>query len=294
MNRYLLLFATNLIIVLALSMIMAVLGISFDTWLGFAFFCLAFGLGSAFLNLQISIWIAKNWHGVISIDETSETIHEKQSYLLEKCRELCERAGIKPSQVGIYKSGDINAFATGPSKNKSLLAFSTALLDQMNEEEIEGVIAHEIGHVASQDMATMTLLQGVMNAFVIFAAQAIATIIDNYVDEEDGDDGWGLSVWGYWILVWTLEIVFMFFVYILMSWLSRKREYVADAYSSRLVGKDKMIAALNSLKLPSNNVEEAKRDSLVFSKINNTKKVYLFETHPDLDDRIAALNDLEL
>jgi len=271
---------------------MAIFGIDSSTWLGFAFICLAFGLGGAFLNLQISIWIAKKWYGVIVIDENSNNIHEKQNFLYNKCIELCEKANIKPAQIGVYNSNDINAFATGPSSSKSLLAFSTGLLDQMNEDEIEGVIAHEIGHVASGDMITMTLLQGIMNAFVIFAARAVATIIDNYVDEEDGEGGWGLSIWGYWILVWVLEIFFMFFVYILMSWVSRKREYAADAYSSRLVGKNKMIAALNALKSPIINEKESKRDSLVFSKINNTKKVYLFETHPHIDDRIMALNNL--
>ena len=292
MNRYLLLIGANLIIVLILSIIMAIFGIDSSTWLGFAFICLAFGLGGAFLNLQISIWIAKKWYGVIVIDENSNNIHEKQNFLYNKCIELCEKANIKPAQIGVYNSNDINAFATGPSSSKSLLAFSTGLLDQMNEDEIEGVIAHEIGHVASGDMITMTLLQGIMNAFVIFAARAVATIIDNYVDEEDGEGGWGLSIWGYWILVWVLEIFFMFFVYILMSWVSRKREYAADAYSSRLVGKNKMIAALNSLKSPIINEKESRRDSLVFSKINNTKKVYLFETHPHIEDRITALNNL--
>ena len=292
MNRYLILVGANLIIVLILSIIMAIFGIDSSTWLGFAFICLAFGLGGAFLNLQISIWTAKKWYGVVVIDENSKDIHEKQNFLFNKSIELCKKANIKPAQIGIYNSNDMNAFATGPSSSKSLLAFSTGLLDQMNEDEIEGVIAHEIGHVASGDMVTMTLLQGIMNAFVIFASRAIATIIDNYLDEEDGDSGWGLSVWGYWILVWVLEIFFMFFVYILMSWVSRKREYAADAYSSRLVGKNKMIAALNSLKSPIINEKESRRDSLVFSKINNTKKVYLFETHPHIEDRITALNNL--
>ena len=140
MNRYLLLIGANLIIVLILSIIMAIFGIDSSTWLGFAFICLAFGLGGAFLNLQISIWIAKKWYGVIVIDENSNNIHEKQNFLYNKCIELCEKANIKPAQIGVYNSNDINAFATGPSSSKSLLAFSTGLLDQMNEDEIEGVL----------------------------------------------------------------------------------------------------------------------------------------------------------
>ena len=289
MNRYFLLFATNLIIVLVLSIIMTILGIDSSSWFGFAILCLIFGLGGAFINLQISVWMAKKWYGVQVINENSDKIHQKQDFLFNKCIELCKKAGTEPAQIGIYNSNDVNAFATGPSSKKSLLAFSSGLLNQMNEDEIEGVIAHEIGHVVSGDMVTMTLLQGIMNAFVMFAARAVATVIDNYLDDEDGDDGWGLSIWGYWILVWVLEIVFMFFAYILLSWVSRKREYAADAYSAQLVGREKMIAALRSLDKPLQIEEKSERDSMVFSKINNSKKIYLFETHPHIEDRIQAL-----
>jgi heat shock protein HtpX len=289
MNRYFLLFATNLIIVLVLSIIMTILGIDSGTWFGMAILCLIFGLGGAFINLQISVWMAKKWYGVQVINENSDKIHQKQDFLFNKCIELCKKAGTEPAQIGIYNSNDVNAFATGPSSKKSLLAFSSGLLNQMNEDEIEGVIAHEIGHVVSGDMVTMTLLQGIMNAFVMFAARAVATVIDNYIDDKDGDDGWGLSIWGYWILVWVLEIVFMFFAYILLSWVSRKREYAADAYSAQLVGREKMIAALRSLDKPLQIEEKSERDSMVFSKINNSKKVYLFETHPHIEDRIQAL-----
>jgi len=250
---------------------------------------LIFGLGGAFINLQISVWMAKKWYGVQVINENSDKIHQKQDFLFNKCIELCKKAGTEPAQIGIYNSNDVNAFATGPSSKKSLLAFSSGLLNQMNEDEIEGVIAHEIGHVVSGDMVTMTLLQGIMNAFVMFAARAVATVIDNYLDDEDGDDGWGLSIWGYWILVWVLEIIFMFFAYILLSWVSRKREYAADAYSAQLVGREKMIAALRSLDKPLQIEEKSERDSMVFSKINNSKKIYLFETHPHIEDRIQAL-----
>jgi len=289
MNRYFLLFATNLIIVLVLSIIMTILGIDSSSWFGFAILCLIFGLGGAFINLQISVWMAKKWYGVQVINENSDKIHQKQDFLFNKCIELCKKAGTEPAQIGIYNSNDVNAFATGPSSKKSLLAFSSGLLNQMNEDEIEGVIAHEIGHVVSGDMVTMTLLQGIMNAFVMFAARAVATVIDNYLDDEDGDDGWGLSIWGYWILVWVLEIIFMFFAYILLSWVSRKREYAADAYSAQLVGREKMIAALRSLDKPLQIEEKSERDSMVFSKINNSKKIYLFETHPHIEDRIQAL-----
>jgi len=268
---------------------MTILGIDSGTWFGMAILCLIFGLGGAFINLQISVWMAKKWYGVQVINENSDKIHQKQDFLFNKCIELCKKAGTEPAQIGIYNSNDVNAFATGPSSKKSLLAFSSGLLNQMNEDEIEGVIAHEIGHVVSGDMVTMTLLQGIMNAFVMFAARAVATVIDNYIDDKDGDDGWGLSIWGYWILVWVLEIVFMFFAYILLSWVSRKREYAADAYSAQLVGREKMIAALRSLDKPLQIEEKSERDSMVFSKINNSKKVYLFETHPHIEDRIQAL-----
>ena len=291
MKRYFLLFATNLLIVVVLSIIMAFLGIDSNSWFGFFILCLLFGMGGAFINLQLSIWFAKKFHGVKVINNQSEKFHDKQDFVLKRTNELCRKVGLSSTQVGIYESQEVNAFATGPSKSKSLIAYSTGLLNHMSEDEIEGVIAHEIAHIDSGDMMTMTLLQGLMNAFVMFAARALATVIDNYLDDEDTGFG-GLGVWGYWILVWVLEVIFMILAYMLISWFSRTREYAADKYSANLVGKNKMIAALNSLK----NIGKVKvskkneRDSLVFSKISNTKKLYFFETHPDLDDRINNLN----
>jgi len=291
MKRYFLLFATNLLIVIVLSIIMAFLGIDSTSWFGFFILCLLFGMGGALINLQLSIWFAKKFHGVKVINNQSEKLHDKQDFVLKRTHELCRKVGLSNTQVGIYESQEVNAFATGPSKSKSLIVYSTGLLNHMSEDEIEGVIAHEIGHIDSGDMMTMTLLQGLMNAFVMFAARALATVIDNYLDDEDTGFG-GLGIWGYWILVWVLEVVFMILAYMLISWFSRKREYAADKYSADLVGKNKMIAALNSLK----NIGKVKvskkneRDSLVFSKISNTKKLYFFETHPDLDDRINNLN----
>lgn len=292
MQRYLLLFVTNMLIVLVLSIIMVLLGIDTTTWFGLFIVCLLFGMGGSLINLQLSIWFAKTFYGVKILDKNSEKIHEKQEFIIQKTQQLCKKVGLNTTQIGIYQSSEINAFATGPSNSKSLIAYSTGLLDHMNEEEIEGVIAHEIGHIVSGDMMTMTLLQGLMNAFVMFAARALATVIDNYLDDEDTGFG-GLSIWGYWILVWVLEIIFMIFAYMLISWFSRKREYKADEYSANLVGRDKMIASLNSLKNIGSveTSEKEQRDSLVFSKINNTKKkIYFFETHPDLDDRINNLN----
>lgn len=292
MKKYLYLIVTNLLILFVLSIVMAIIGVDTSTWGGFAVLCLVFGMGASFINLYLSVWIAKKWYGVVIINEASE-LTSKQQFLYNKCIELTRKAGIEKVQIGIYDSSEINAFATGPSKNKSLLAFSTGLLNHMNDDELEGVIAHEIGHVVSGDMVTMTLLQGLANAFVIFAARIIANVIDNYVDQGDGDEGFGLSVWGYWILVWVLEIIFMMLAYLFISYVSRKREYAADAYSAELVGREKMIAALVSLGIePSVIPEEKKRDSMVFSKIHNKKKVYLFETHPHLEDRIAALKSL--
>ena len=287
MNRYLLLFGTNLLIILVLSIIMALLGIDSDTWLGLFFICLIFGMGGSLINLQLSIWFAKKFYGVVLINENTENLTEKQLFLFKKTSKLCKKVGLNSTEVALYESDEINAFATGPSKSKSLIAFSTGLLEHMNEDEIEGVIAHEIGHIVSGDMMTMTLLQGLMNTFVMFAARALATVIDNYLDDEDSGLG-GLSIWGYWILVWVLEVVFMIFAYMLISWFSRKREYAADIYSSGLVGKDKMISSLESLKKSVNQIlpKENKRDSIVFSKISNSKKIYFFQTHPDLDDRI--------
>jgi len=293
MKKYALLFLTNLLILFVLSILMLFLGIDGTTWSGFAIACLIFGMGAAFINLYLSIWIAKTWYGVVIIDNESR-LNEKQQFLYKKCLELCQNAGIDKVQIGIYESREINAFATGPSKNNSLLAFSSGLIDHMNEDEIEGVIAHEIGHVVSGDMVIMTLLQGLANAFVIFAARIVANLIDNYLAGKNRNNGFGLSVWGYWILVWILEVLFMMLAYLLISYVSRKREFAADEFSARLVGKQKMISALSSLGAAVPYQKEEKRDSLVFSKINNRKKLYFFETHPSLQDRIESLKLLNI
>ena len=291
MKKYAFLFITNLLILLALSILMFFLGIDGSTWGDFAVICLIFGMGAAFINLYLSIWIAKQWYGVNIIDSESE-LSEKQKFLYNKCLELCKKAGIDKVQIGIYNSSEINAFATGPSKNNSLLAFSSELIIHMSEEEIEGVIAHEIGHVVSGDMVTMTLLQGLANAFVIFAARIVANMIDNYLGGKGRNNGFGLSIWGYWILVWILEVIFMMLAYLFISYVSRKREFAADEFSAKMVGKDKMISALRKLNLVNrlDIDEKEKRDSLVFSKIHNSKKVYFFETHPHIEHRIEALN----
>jgi len=291
MKKYALLFLTNLLILFVLSILMLFLGIDGTTWSGFAIACLIFGMGAAFINLYLSIWIAKTWYGVVIIDNESR-LNEKQQFLYKKCLELCQNAGIDKVQIGIYESREINAFATGPSKNNSLLAFSSGLIDHMNEDEIEGVIAHEIGHVVSGDMVIMTLLQGLANAFVIFAARIVANLIDNYLAGKNRNNGFGLSVWGYWILVWILEVIFMMLAYLFISYVSRKREFAADEFSAKMEGKDKMISALRKLSLVNrlDIDEKEKRDSLVFSKIHNSKKVYFFETHPHIEHRIEALN----
>jgi len=195
----------------------------------------------------------------------------------------------------VYQSTDLNAFATGPSKNNSLVAVSTGLLNKMNEDEVEGVLAHEISHIANGDMVTMTLLQGVINAFAMFLARIIAFAIDQAM-RGDRDDGRGLGYFAYYIVVILFESVFLMLGSIVVASFSRWREFRADYGSAKLAGKDKMIQALQALQ------RNYPQLALARSQGDNSKNAFksmqisdrpswfaLFSSHPPLEARIAAL-----
>lgn len=287
MKRIALLLATNLAILvvfsIVLNILMTVFGVQLDNTQTLLLFAAMFGFGGAFISLSISKWMAKRSTGAQVI---SQPRNDTERWLMSTVEGQARRAGIKMPEVAIYNSPEPNAFATGPSRNNSLVAVSTGLLQSMNKDEVEAVLAHEVSHVANGDMVTMTLIQGVVNTFVIFLARLLAGVVNNALS--GNRQGGGRGGFAYYGLVILFEILFGFLASIVVMYFSRQREYRADAGAARLVGAPKMIAALNRLKQG----RESQLDgSLAAFGIKGGKKPAseLLLTHPPLDKRIAAL-----
>ena len=281
----------NLGIILMLSLILNLLGVQpYLTDKGINYqslmiFCLIWGTGGAFISLWISKWMAKRAYGVQIIDQRSDL-----AWLQQMVANVSRSANLpKVPEVGIYESPDINAFATGPSKKNALVAVSTGLLHKLSREEVEGVIGHEVAHIANGDMITMTLIQGIMNAFVMFFARIVANIIDQFLSSDE--EGGGLGFFGYIATVFFLEMIFGLFGQIITSYFSRHREFRADASSAKLVGRRKMAQALQALQRDYNSVQgqqqEAPMAALQIS--SKSKFLALLSSHPPLEARIAAL-----
>jgi heat shock protein HtpX len=286
-KRIFLFLVTNLAIMLVLSLVLSLLGIgSYVTPDGrlqlgsLMVFCLVWGMGGAFISLQLSRWIAKRSVGIQLIDGRSGQAEIDAVY--EKVTNLTRAANLPMPEVGVYNSDEVNAFATGPSKKRSLVAVSTGLLRSMSPQEVESVLAHEIGHIANGDMVTMTLLQGVINAFVLFFARIAAFAVRMAVPARVA-----------WVAGLATRIVLEIALGILGSlvtaWFSRQREFRADAASARLSSRDGMIGALRRLMTTEDLIDTAK-PALAALKISD-KKAWLkpFSTHPPLAERIAAL-----
>ncbi|MEK2644822.1 protease HtpX [Bdellovibrio sp. BCCA] len=247
-------------------------------------FCLVWGMGGAFISLLMSKWMAKMFHGVKVIEPNNP--NPELRALVNKVHELARRAQIsKMPEVGIYESIDINAFATGPSKNNSLVAVSTGLLQRMNDKEVEGVLAHEIAHVANGDMVTMTLIQGIVNAFAMFFSRILANIVASNVDEKFRDIvRFAVTILG--------DIAFTLLGSIVVNYFSRRREFRADAGGAKYSSRENMIAALQKLKavyelpIPP---EEGATATLMISNRDKGGLAKLFMTHPPLETRIKAL-----
>jgi heat shock protein HtpX len=286
-KRIFLFLVTNLAIVLTLSVIASLLGVGnylgrqgLDVG-GLAIFSLFWGMGGAFISLQMSRWIAKRATGVQLVTGTSG--NSQADWLYQTIGRLTRQANLPMPEVGIYPSDEVNAFATGPSKSRSLVAVSSGLLRSMRPEEVEGVLAHEVTHIANGDMVTMTLLQGVMNAFVIFFSRIIAYAIMRG-DSRDRRGG-GLE----FLVVMVLQIVLGILGSLVTAWFSRQREFRADAGGAHLAGRERMIGALRRLKANQDLVDTS-HEALATMKINGARTWMLFfHTHPPLDVRIAAL-----
>lgn len=281
MKRILLFMVTNLAIMLTLSLVLSLLGITGGGGLeGLLVFCLFWGMGGAFLSLQLSRFMAKRAMGVELVD--GRTGHADLDWLHATVRQLADRSGLPMPEVGYYESPEVNAFATGPSRSRSLVAVSTGLLRTMSRDEVEGVLAHEVAHIQNGDMVTMTLIQGVVNAFVMFFARIIANILRNAVDERASGVVYFLS---YMVLQVVLGVLGM----VVVAWFSRAREFRADAGAATLAGSGKMIAALQRLQQHTQMIE-SDQPALATMKIAGAGSwMALLSTHPPLEARIAAL-----
>jgi heat shock protein HtpX len=286
-KRIFLFLATNLAIVVTLSIVLSLLGVG--GYIGaegldigaLATLSFIWGMGGAFISLQISRWIAKRATGVKLID--GRTGRQELDWLYQTVTHLTQQANLPMPEVGVYESAEVNAFATGPSRRRSLVAVSTGLLGSMRPNEIEGVLAHEVAHIRNGDMVTMTLLQGVINAFVIFFARLIAFGIRQ---SSDSRAGYALS----YVVMIVLEIGLGILGSLVTAWFSRHREFRADAGGATLAGHDNMIGALRRL-LANSETVDTQHQALATLKINGRRGwMMFFSTHPPLEARIAALS----
>lgn len=288
-KRLFLLIATNILVMVTIGIILSVLPIgSYVTASGsldlvtLLIFSAVIGFSGAFISLLMSRWMAKMMMGVRVLKE-SDTLTPMERELVERVHKLSRAAGItKMPEVGIYNSPEVNAFATGPSKNKSLVAVSTGLLQEMDYDAVEGVLAHEVAHIANGDMVTMTLLQGVVNTFVVFFARIVAWGVSRFVRED-------IAPIVHFIAIIVFQILFSILGSIVVLAYSRYREFHADNGGADLAGKDKMVHALRSLQQYTNRVN-TEQSSIATLKINNKKgSTMLFSSHPDLNERIRRL-----
>lgn len=290
MKRVVLFLATNLAIIVVLSIVlnilMAVFGVDFGSYQGLLIFAALFGFGGAFISLFISKWMAKRSTGAQVITQPR---NDAERWLVTTVERQARQAGIKMPEVAIYDSPEPNAFATGPSKNDSLVAVSTGLLRSMNKDEVEAVLAHEVSHVANGDMVTLTLIQGVVNTFVIFLARVVAGLINNAMRGNQQGSHHGGGGFAYFGLVILFEILFGALASLIVFYFSRQREYRADAGAAKLVGANKMIAALQRL----SQGRESQLDDrmLAFGIKGKLAKGELMMTHPPLEKRIQALRE---
>ncbi len=248
---------------------------------------LLFGMGGAFISLWMSKWIAKRMMGVQVFD--ASVSDAKAKWIYNTVAKQAKEAHIKMPEVGIFQNHSPNAFATGSSRNNSLVAVSSGLLDTMSDHEVEAVLAHEVAHVANGDMVTMALIQGIINTFVIILARVAGTFIDRVIFKNENGIGMGYYI-GYIIS----SIVLTIMATPIVMWFSRKREFKADAGAAYLVGKDKMIAALERLRtaIEQDRVEALPDEMAAFGIANKGAWSRLFSSHPPIEERIAALRNL--
>ena len=289
MKRILLFLATNLAVVLLLGTVARLLGVDrflFQSGLNLPsllVFAAIFGMGGSLISLLMSKWIAKRSVGAQVIEQPRT---QAERWLVETVRRQAQAAGIGMPEVALYDSPEPNAFATGANRNAALVAVSTGLLEQMSADEVEAVLGHEVSHVANGDMVTLSLIQGVLNTFVIVLSRVVGYLVDQFLSRGE-NRGPGI---GYWITSMILEIVFGLLASLIVMWFSRHREFHADAGGARLAGRGKMIAALERLQQlhePSQLPSQMAAFGINGGLGDGLRKLLM--PHPPLEERIAAL-----
>lgn len=288
MKRIVLFLATNFAILIVLSISARILGVDrfltangldLTLLLGFA---ALIGFGGSFISLAISKWMAKRSTGAEVITQPRS---EAEQWLVNTVRRQAQQAGIGMPEVAIYNAPDMNAFATGMSRNNALVAVSTGLLHGMGRDEVEAVLAHEVSHVANGDMVTLTLIQGVVNTFVIFLSRVIGYAVDSFLRRDSEHSGPGI---GYWVASIVAELVLGVLASIIVMWFSRQREFRADDGGAALAGRGKMVAALQRLQ-QAHVPAQLPNEMAAFGIADGRSLARLFMSHPPLEERIAAL-----
>lgn len=287
MKRIVLFLATNLAILLVLSVSMRLLGV--EPWLNeqglnltaLLIFAAVMGFGGSLISLAVSKWMAKRMMGVRVIEAPS---HTTEAWLVDTVRKYARQAGIGMPEVGIYDAPDVNAFATGMSRNKALIAVSTGLLQRMTREEAEAVLGHEVAHAANGDMVTLALIQGVVNTFVLFLSRVIGHTVDRVIFKTENGHGPA-----FWVTVIIADLVLGILASLIVMGFSRQREFRADAGGASLTSRQAMIAALERLRSlhPQPLPDKMAAFGIAGGGASGPKR--LFMTHPPLDERIAAL-----
>jgi heat shock protein HtpX len=283
LKRAFLFLATNMAVLALVSIVMSVLGLNSQRFGGLLVMAALFGFGGSLFSLMISKWVAKRTTGAQVI---AQPRNPTEQWLYATVQRQAQAAGIAMPEVAIYEAPEINAFATGPSRNNSLVAVSTGLLRAMDRDEAEAVLAHEVSHVANGDMVTMALLQGVLNTFVIVLSRLVGRVIDGYLGNREGA---GI---GYYASVFVLDMVFGLFASMIAMWFSRRREFRADAGGAALAGRQKMIAALERL-------AQGQHESTLPKQVaafgisgamgHGLRKLLM--SHPPLEERIQTLRN---
>ncbi|KEZ52658.1 protease HtpX [Metabacillus indicus] len=287
-KRIFLFLLTNILVLTTIGIVLSLLGVgSYVTAEGgidlisLLVFSAVVGFSGSFISLIMSKWMAKMMMGV-KVLKPDQNLSAYERNLVERVHRLARAAGIrKMPEVGIYQSREVNAFATGPSKNNSLVAVSTGLLEEMDDAAVEGVLAHEVAHISNGDMVTMTLLQGIVNTFVVFLARIAAWIASRFVRED-------MAPIVHFIAVLVFQILFSILGSLVVFAFSRHREFHADKGGADLAGKDKMVHALRMLKGYTQRIS-SDQSSVASLKISGKRGLALFSTHPDLDERIRRL-----
>lgn len=290
-KRIALFMLTNILVVVTISIVTSLLGLrgyltaSGIDYSALLIFCLIWGFVGSGISLLMSKFMAKMMMGVQIVDDRGP-----YGDLVRKVHTLSRAAGLtKMPEVGVYPSPEVNAFATGPSRNNSLVAVSEGLLQQMNAEEVEGVLAHEVAHIANGDMVTMALIQGVINAFVMFLARIAAFALQQAMAGNSDDDRPVNTGFAYYITTMVFEIFFSFLGMFVVAYFSRLREFRADKGGAQFAGRHKMVAALKRLQQKTSLIDDT-QEGLKAMKISSKKGFMSFlSTHPPLEERIQAL-----